>query len=636
VSANPDGQEKPPPAQRGLFGLFPLLLLAVTVALPASLAAAHMANVADAAHDEAVLRAVGLGWTGALRALDAPWFGLFAWLPVGTRVARAALGSAAACGAAAGLLFVTTRVLLAQCVQTARVGSLVAAIVALAAALSPSWQLEAAAPAGTTLGVLLALLPVATLLGGARLGEGRVPTTALALGGALSYEPLVGIAALAAVGTYAAFLSADERRTLFATRALGRAAIAFLLGLAPFAIAFARQGSPLALDVGPLAALAGERGESGAGIPMGLVREDVGIATSLLAVVGAAVGVFSLRARPAAASLAALALAGGLAMLLGSPAGSTRYGAPVLAGVGAVYALAGVTMQALVVAVSEAKVPFARASAAMILVLEAALPARAADDSSARAEDRVRGTPASEAWDDAAWGDLPAGVVVLVRDPKVELRLYSARGSGELRADLAIVPMFDLGGHGAMRELARDPKLSPIWRDAALLGIQEEWSLSSLAQERPLVAAYDPAWDRALARHLVPVGLLARFEPEPRGGSDRRRALELFSPSDGPLPVPVDPRRGQRPEANTVVGPILPSERERLAKAIEADPELLALTTSLLRARAIALAAASERDVVAHAIDDLRPFSPRDRVAAELVRRMATSRGAIDVRDLAP
>ena len=156
-----------------------------------------------------------------------------------------------------------------------------------------------------------------------------------------------------------------------------------------------------------------------------------------------------------------------------------------------------------------------------------------------------------------------------------------------------------------MRELTRDPKLSPIWRDAALLGAQEEWSLSQLAQERPLVAAYDPAWDRSLARHLVPVGLFARFEPEPRGGSDRRRALEE-------LP------------------------RDRLVKAVEGDPELLGLTVRLLRARLVALAAASERDIVAHAIDDLRPFSPRDPVAGEIVRRMTTSRGAIDVKDLTP
>ena len=38
-------------------------LLAVTVGLPAGLAAAQGANVGDAAHDEGVLRALGLGWT---------------------------------------------------------------------------------------------------------------------------------------------------------------------------------------------------------------------------------------------------------------------------------------------------------------------------------------------------------------------------------------------------------------------------------------------------------------------------------------------------------------------------------------------------------------------------------------------
>jgi hypothetical protein len=278
--------------------------------------------------------------------------------------------------------------------------------------------------------------------------------------------------------------------------------------------------------------------------------------------------------------------------------------------------------------VARARVPFARASAAMILVLEAALPARAAGDSSTRAEDRATG--ASEAWDDAACGALPAAAVVLIRDRAVERRLYAARGAGELRADLALVPLFDLGGRGAMRELGRDPKLAPIWRDAALVGVEEEWSLSSLAQERPVVAAYDPVWDRTLARHLVPVGLFARFEPEPRGGSDRRRALDDFSPNDA-APAP-SVRSGSDPTGT----PVVPSERDRLAKAIEGDPELLALTARLLRARLIALAAASERDVVAHAIDDLRPFSPRDPVAAELVRRMAMSHGTIDVKDLAP
>jgi len=284
-------------------------------------------------------------------------------------------------------------------------------------------------------------------------------------------------------------------------------------------------------------------------------------------------------------------------------------------------------MHAAAVAVSRARVPFAKASAAMVLVLEGALPARAADDASARAEDRAR--PATATWNDVAWGTLPAGAEILIRDPALLVRLDAVRASGELRADLGLLPLFDLGGRGALLDLARDPKLEPIWRDAALLGRIEEWSLSSIASERPLVAAYDPAWDRTLARHLVPAGLLARFEPEPRGASERRRALDDFSPA-----APVEPVQPGSPGAQTA--PSAPAPRERLARAIDGDPELLGLTARLLRARAIALAAASERDVVAHALDDLRPFSARDAVATELARRMATSRGAIDVHDLVP
>jgi hypothetical protein len=630
VSANPASTPGSPALAGELRGrgggAVEAALFAVAVALPACLAVAHATNVADAAHDEAVLRALGLGWTGAFRALDAPWCALFAWLPVGTRALRATLASAAACGVGGGVLFALARAVLAACSDT-RLGAPIATIVALAATLSPTWQLEAASPAGATLGALLALVPAAILLAGVRLGEARTPAVALGLGAALSYEPLVGLVAIASVAAYALAVTTRERRALFTRGALARAAFAFAAGLAPFALAFARRASPVSLAVGPFTGFAGERGESGPGLLLLLVREDVGTASSLFAVAGAALALRVVRARPAAAALAAIVCAGGLSMAFGAPAGPTRYAAPVLAGVGAAYALSGVAMQALVEAVSRARVPFARASAAMILVLEAALPARAADDSSARAEDRPK--EASEAWDEAAWGALPAGAVVLVRDRRVETRLYAARATGELRGDLALVPLFDLAGRGAMRELSRDPKLSPIWRDAALLGAQEEWSLSSLASERPVVAAYDPTWDRALARHLVPVGLFARFEPEPRGGSDRRRALDELSPSaSSPLAGPVGP--------GTKAAPVLPSERDRLAKAIEGDPELVGLTARLLRARVVALAAASERDVVAHALDDLRPFSPRDPLAAELVRRMAASHGAIDVKDLVP
>ncbi len=615
-------------AERGASPAWGAVLLAVTVAVPAWLAAAHAPNVADAAHDEAVLRALGLGWTGAFRALDAAWDGLFAWLPVGTRASRASLGSAAAGGVAGGLVFVLARGVLRSARRGAgpgsgrietRVGMVVAAIASLAATLSPAWQLEAASPAGGTLGAALAILPLALVLApGEDAWPARASVVALSLGAAVSYEPLVGLSALGSVVAALALGPRDGARPRLTRSDRWRTGAAFVVGLVPFLLALARRGSPLALATGVFGGLAGERGESAPGMAVAFVRDEVGAASGLLALAGAVLGARMRAARFTVAALAALALGGAVAMAFGAAAGPTRFAAPVLAGVAGAYVLAAIAMQAIVEEVARARIPFARGSAAMILVLEAALPARAADDSSARADDRPKA--ATEGWDAAAWGPLAAGAVVLVRDPRVEARLYAERGAGELRGDLALVPLFDLAGRGAARELARDPALMPIWRDAALVGAQEEWSLSSLAQERPLVAPYDPAWDRALARHLVPVGLFARFEPEPRGGSDRRRALEELSPT-----VP--------PPAGALV---VPSERDRLALAIEGDPELLTLTARLLRARAIALAAASERDVVAHAIDDLRPFSPRDSVAAELARRMTASRGAIDVKDLAP
>ena len=48
------------------------------------------------------------------------------------------------------------------------------------------------------------------------------------------------------------------------------------------------------------------------------------------------------------------------------------------------------------------------------------------------------------------------------------------------------------------------------------------------------------------------------------------------------------------------------------------------------------MAACGERDVLSRALDDLRPFAPDDAVASALVRRIVTSKGPIEVKDLAP
>jgi hypothetical protein len=257
--------------------------------------------------------------------------------------------------------------------------------------------------------------------------------------------------------------------------------------------------------------------------------------------------------------------------------------------------------------IAQAKIPFASASAAMVVVLELALPARAADDALGRCEETGRG--ASSTWNDVALSPLPPGAVLLVMDRRVLGRVLSSAAAGELRGDVAVVPSFDLASAMSAREIRREPKLAPFARDMALTGVPEEWSLAQLAAARPLATTFDARWERALARHLVPAGLFAIFQPEPRGTSDRRRALDALAPAHALLQKAILKPR---------------------------DPELCAATATLLRVRAIATVASGDRELLPRMLDDLRPFSPNDSLANELIRRVTLAKGVVEVKDLSP
>jgi hypothetical protein len=124
----------------------------------------------------------------------------------------------------------------------------------------------------------------------------------------------------------------------------------------------------------------------------------------------------------------------------------------------------------------------------------------------------------------------------------------------------------------------------------------------------------EPAWGRAIARHLVPSVLLDGFAPEPRDASDRRRALDNLAP-----------------------------QRQRLARAVtragdppERDPDLARATAYLLRARCLELASGGARDLVGRAVEELHAIAPADTTAAQIVTRMAGTRGAPRLDDLRP
>jgi hypothetical protein len=386
--------------------------------------------------------------------------------------------------------------------------------------------------------------------------------------------------------------------------------VAFVLGLVPLGVALlrARGGAGLVVQRSLFASWAGEHTTTGVfASPVAFVRAEPGVIVSALAVAGLALGAFVPRARALLAGVTALAIIGLASPLAGAAAGTTRFGAPVLAGTAALVVLAGIGMQGVVRAVATARVPFAKASATMIVLLELTFPVHAADEALARGIERARGAAAT--WDGVAWGSLPPGAALLVTDRRPMRRLLAARACGELRGDLAVVPTYALDSPAARRELVREPALVPLWRNLKLSAMPGELALSELAAARPLAVVYEPKWDRPLARHLVADGLAMRFEPEPRGASDRRRALDAFVPN-----------------------------RDRLAKTILAtrDPDLVEASVMLLRARTIALAASGDRDIVARAVEDLHTFAPNDPVAAQIVARVVLGKGAVELKDLRP
>jgi hypothetical protein len=579
------------------------MLLASTV-IPAWFAALHAPNVADAPHDEGVIRSLGLGWTGVWRALDVAVSSVFMALPLGTRASRAGLACALVLAVAGALVYLLTRRILAACADAPRFGAMVSAAAALTATLGPVWQLESTSAGGSVTGALLMLAPLVLLTPGGAPRPERIPLSVAVAGLAFGYEPLAGACSLGAlVVTAIAAWYKDRPNAPWKRIAITSAAL-FAFGLIPAATSLIRLGSASGLGVWVLEAWRGE-GSGSVRAPLEFVSLELGWILTGFAVFGLGLAALVARARPLGAGLAALATFGLACTQLGVPAGPVRYAAPLLAAVAAVAALSGVALQSIVRLVARARIPFARASAAMVIVLELTFPVQFSDAAVTRASGRARG--ASAAWDDVAWGPLPPFTVVLVDDARVMRRVLASRAQGAARGDLAIIPLYDLNSSLARRELAREPKLAGFWRDMATFGRPEEFSLSDLASSRPLAMMYEPAWDRTLTRHLVPVGLVARFEPEPRGASDRRRALDAFLPA-----------------------------RDRLVKELSLayDEELVQATAVLLRSRAIAFTATGDKDVPGRALEDVTAFVPHDEVAEELIRRLAAKKGGVEVKDL--
>lgn len=516
----------------------------VTLALPFALSVLRLASSGTWRSDLATVRDVGLVSVGLGGAVSTALTQALVALPVGNLTLRASLGSALACALAARVLFELTCDALALAAGRKRGthGSALepayAAVAALLAALSPSFQLEATVGGGAMVGAALAL---STLLYGTRRVDASSPAERLATLGTLAgltlaESPVAGLATMLALGLHA-FLASRGRREravdprFRAALGAGVAALvatclvaltpALLRPLAPHAFTdLGRMLTPFGgLEVDPLAERPGA---------LAAWLTEVGVVSTVLALVGAGVSALALVKRgplgpPAAATLSFLALDLLLPARVATALSIDPFTPLRLLAVSGL-ALAGALGVARAVTVLRtARVPLARAVAVLLVAFQLTLVALSAEEAGFVADRSAQ--HGAEAWTDEALGRLPPSAAVLVRSQTLGLRLFAARVARGERADVVVLPERLLDrGRVTDAILAAEPKAIALLRDVALRGVASEAALSSLADARPLMVELEPAWAAPVRRHLVPRSVWLEYLAQPVGPSDRKAA----------------------------------------------------------------------------------------------------------------
>jgi len=525
----------------------------VAMVLPVAVAGAG--DGIDASADEGVVRVVGHGYTGVFRGLDAIVAMPFSFLG-GEHARWATLGAAAMLGLAT---FVVAR-RLGRALAPGVLSLALAIVAAALATVTLPAQREAALVSGNVLGAGLVMTPLALV-------AARAPNAVVAgaLGLAASHDVPVASTACLAIAVFVLLARKRPAWTDALPLAIFAAPIVWML--------WRRVAAPDAsLDVALFASPLGEGARTVAkNAAVTIARNELGVVALAFAAGGTIALIRSKITRPLAASLIVIAVAGAAFPSLGAPAGPVRFGPTLLAGLAAVSILAAAGMAAVVALVANAKVPLARASATMIVLLEIAVPVRVLDDAQLALAKAPKDTTAK--WNASVFGDLPKGAVVLVPNARLLLRARAAAATGALHADAIVLPTWGLGARATGREIAREPLLAPLVRDLALYGAPEEFSLSQLASARPLLVAFDAQWNKRFARHLVPQGAFDRYFVEPRGAPERMKAL------------------------STIAEPTMASLR--------ASPALADATRDLLQARKSAATATGEREYTAAATAEL-------------------------------
>jgi hypothetical protein len=563
--------------------------------------------------DLPIARALGLLPAGTEGRVTTVFVQLLSLLPLGGRWLRASWAGALSLALCSYLIYALARRVLERAVHTPRLTPSLSLAGALTATLALSFQLEGTVAGGAPMATALVL---AGVLLGFETVHRKDARLSLALG-ALAGLALSEAHAAALVLSFALLVQGATHRVLPRPRAV----LAFIGGMLVF-WGFAL----LPMVVRPLAAQGGlDFGHGLSASSLALIDAsgarstalstwltDVGAISFGLAIAGLVVGVLRTSTRASMIPLFAFVLAD-LAIPVSRVAVLTPdvFGALRLLAIAALAVCAALAVQTSAVALTRARIPFAKPAGVLLVVFDFTLVFVGAEDS-AFAADR-RGEAAAEVWTDRALASVPADGLLLLRSEAIAWRLLAARIVRGQRPDIVVVPMPLLErGNVRARLLRTEPALAPLIREVALSGRPSEYALSTLADARPLFVEFDPSFDRAQLEHLVPQAFFMRFAPQPLGRSDRIAGLQQGA-SDFRSVVIETEHEGQRDIATRSV--------------------LMAET----RGQALVAAALNDRKNLESILATAHGLDPEDALAREIDRQLKLKpRGELSLAKLLP
>jgi len=473
------------------------------------------------ADDAAIVRDLGfvpMGLAGTVSTLVTQ---LVALLPLGSRFERLSLVGVLALALASRLLFGALLDLLERRARTA-LNPALACFASSLWALAPAVQQEAWRAGGALPAIVLVLCT--ERLAAAAFGRGEpalLAATGLCWGALLAESP--SLAAGLGLWIFALAVYVGRRR-------LARELWRLLAGAAgvPLLAASLRWLRPDGLTLSLLAGVPAP-GSDAASAPAGVLElwrsigagwvQQLGALPLALAAAGVAVAMLSRSLRRRAVPWLGFAL---LPPLLAWPTAAAL--PPVLGvlsslGVVAFFPLA---VQALVSLLWASGLPLSR-PAAVLSVSFAATLVLARTDGPRPGELPARS--GTRLWTQRAFEQLPPDSLLLVESPALVLRLLAARTLQGTRPDVRVLSSALLAP-GALRTdpALSGPELLPLLRELWVKGSVGEFSLTRLADERPVFTELVAGYDRRLLEHLRPDAVWLAVSAPALGPSERRAA----------------------------------------------------------------------------------------------------------------